>query len=84
MNVTMKKIPNKFKREAVGVRGPGTEEAVEAAISDVKTNNMSINKAAILHDILKKTLERRLGKNIDKKGAIGPSSLSGPEKAGYD
>ncbi|KAG5885804.1 hypothetical protein JTB14_031521 [Gonioctena quinquepunctata] len=63
-------MPNKYKRKAVGVRGLWTEEALKAAISDVKTNNMSIFRAAILHDISRKTLERRLKKNNDNEGKL--------------
>lgn len=72
-------MPNKYKRKAVAVRGNWSEESLKAAISAVKNDEFSVRAAAIQYKIPRKTLERRLKKNNDKKGPMGPSSVFGEE-----
>ena len=72
-------MPNKYKRKAVAVRGNWSEESLKAAIGAVKNDGLSVRAAAIEHKIPRKTLERRINKNNDKKGPMGPSSLFGED-----
>ncbi|CAB3256884.1 unnamed protein product [Arctia plantaginis] len=72
-------MPNTYKRKAAAVRGNWTEEALKAAISAVKNDRLSVRAAANEFKIPRKTLERRIKKNNDKKGPMGPSSLFGEE-----
>lgn len=72
-------MPNKYIRKAVAVRGNWSEECLQSAMTAVKNENMTVYKAAILYGIPRKTLERRLKKNNNKKGPMGPSSIFGSE-----
>lgn len=72
-------MPNKYKRKAVAVRGNWSEESLKAAINAVKNDGSSVRAASFQYQIPRKTLERRIKKNNDKKGPMGPPSLFGEE-----
>lgn len=72
-------MPNKYIRKAVAVRGNWSEDSLKAAISAVKNDGLFVRAAAVQYKIPRKTLERRLKNNNDKKGPMGPSSLFGEQ-----
>lgn len=70
-------MPNKYIRKSVLTRGNWLETDLKDAINAVKNDSMSIRKAASTYKIPRKTLERRIRKNNDVKGRMGPDSLFG-------
>lgn len=72
-------MPNVYKRKAVATRGNWTEESLQAAISSVKNGEKTIYSASKTYGIPRKTLERRIKNDNDKKGPMGPTSMLGKQ-----
>ncbi|XP_051176365.1 uncharacterized protein LOC127291335 [Leptopilina boulardi] len=72
-------MPNQYKRKSDNIRGNWSEESLKTAIDAVKIKGMSVLAASKTYGIPRKTLERRIKNNNDKKGPLGPSSIFGIE-----
>lgn len=72
-------MPNQYVRKAVAVRGAWSQEDLKMAMEEVQNGRMSVYRASFIYNIPRKTLERRLKLNNDKKGPMGPSSTFGAE-----
>lgn len=63
-------MPNIYKRKAVSIRENWTGQSLKAAINAVKNDGLSVRAAGLQYIIPRKTLERRIKKNNDKKRPI--------------
>ncbi|CAH1995017.1 unnamed protein product [Acanthoscelides obtectus] len=69
-----KNMPNVYVRKNFNNRGSWTEDNLKHAMAAVKDGLMSVGRASLSFQIPRKTLERRLKHNNDKKGKLGPDS----------
>ncbi|CAH1988200.1 unnamed protein product [Acanthoscelides obtectus] len=70
-------MPNVYLRRNSSNRGSWTEDNLKHAMAAVKDGLMSVRRASLSFQIPRKTLERRLKHNNDKKWNLGPDSLLG-------